>query len=229
MDTNNRLIDALPGKHRQALLSNCHAIELSGGEVLSEPEQPIHHVHFPTASYISLIVPVNQTAGIEVGMVGDEGMLGLPLVLGMPASPLRALVQGSGPAWRMKTSVFIHTLKHSPPLQHLLHRYLYVVLTQLTQTAACTRFHVVEARLARWLLMTQDRAHSDHLHVTQELLAYMLGVRRVGITKAATSLQQQGLIHYRRGEITIANRPGLEAAACDCYAADCSTYARVLG
>jgi CRP-like cAMP-binding protein len=199
------------------------------GEVLSDLGLPTRYVYFPTVGFISLVTAINGRPTLEVGMVGREGMLGVELVLGVEAAPLHAVVQGAGAALRIGRTEFSRELVRSSSLQSGLNRYIYVTMMQLAAAASCLRFHQIGPRLARWLLMTQDRAHSDTFHITHEFLAYMLGVRRVGITTAASTLQRDGLIRYRRGEIQVLNRRGLKAAACGCYAADRDAYAKVLG
>jgi CRP-like cAMP-binding protein len=225
----NRLLAALPPKERLHFIAGCEEVALVLSDVLVEAGDRIRHVHFPTTGFISLVVPIGGSARLEVGLVGNEGMAGTPLVLGVATSPLQAVVQGEGHSLRMAAAPFRHELAQSPALRRLLDRYLFVRMTQLAQSAGCTRFHLVEARLARWLLMTQDRAHSNAFHVTHEFLALMLGVRRAGVTRAATSLQRHGLIAYSRGDVVILDRPKLKAASCACYGTDRETYRRGLG
>jgi len=223
------LLEALPSSELRRMLAGCEKVDLAFADVLYTPRERLKDVYFPTQSFISLVMPVDDSALLEVGLVGNEGMFGTPLALGVDVSPMRAVVQGAGSALRMDAAYFCRELERSQALQGGINRYIFVQVSQLAQTAACTRFHLVEARLPRWLLMTQDRAHADAFDITQEFLALMLGVRRVGITKAASSLQKRKLIHYSRGRITVLNRRGLKAASCRCYKADCESYDRILG
>jgi CRP-like cAMP-binding protein len=221
----NHLIELLPHAARLRLLALCEPMPLVLSVVLCEPRQPIRHVYFPTDGFISLVAVIDGSPGVEVGMVGREGMLGAQLLLGVREAPLHALVQGPGSAWRIGAVAFRAELARSAALQRVLGRYLSVLMAQLVTTAACVRFHQIGPRLARWLLMSQDRAASDTFHVTHEFLSYMLGVRRVSITLAAGALQDAGLVEYHRGDFKVLNRSGLEAASCGCYAADCLAYA----
>ena len=213
----NSLLAALPRKLCRHLLRESEQVALTYGEVLYQPGEQIKYIYFPNNSIVSLLTLVDQHHALEVGLVGREGMVGIPLALDISISPVRALVQGSGTAMRMKAAAFLAEFRRSHALQRQLHNYIYTLMSQITQTAACNRFHVVEARLARWLLMTQDRTQSNPFRLTQEFLAQMLGVRRVGVTKAAHALQKDRLISYSRGNITILDRKGLEAASCSCY------------
>ena len=213
----NSLLAALPVKDCQSLLERLETITLTSGEVLYRPGEPIRHVYFPTDTMVSLLISADGHQALEVGMVGREGMLGIPLALGVNESPVQAVVQGAGMALRMTSAHFRKEFQRSPHLQQEVYRYIYELMIQMTQTAACNRFHRVEARLARWLLMTRDRVRSNQFHLTQDLLSNMLGVRRVGVTKAAGDLRLRKLISYNRGEISILDGDGLEEAACQCY------------
>lgn len=224
----NRLLDALPGIDRRRVLAASDQVELLFADVLYIPGQTLEHVYFPLGCFISLIMPIDDTS-LEVGLVGSEGMFGTSLALGVNVSPVRAVVQGAGSALRMGATPFCRELGRSPALQCEIDRYVFVRVSQLAQTAGCTRFHLIEARLARWLLMTQDRARANTFHITQEFLGLMLGVRRVGVTKAAISLQERSLIRYSRGKVTVLDRRGLKAASCGCYDKDLRTYERILG
>lgn len=223
----NRLLDQLPEKDRARVLSGCEHVDLVLHETLAEPGATIRNVYFPLGSFISLLTPMGGKNTLEVALAGNEGMYGAPVALGVDISPLHALVQGGGPALQMGAPAFRRDIVRMPALRSAIDRYIYVLMAQLTQTAGCNRFHVVEQRVARWLLMTADRAHSPSFHITHEFLSHMLGVRRVGITKAASALQKRKLIRYTRGNVTILDRKGLERASCGCYRADLATYERV--
>jgi CRP-like cAMP-binding protein len=225
----NRLLATLPDRSRRNFLSSCDYVHLNFSEVLCEQGEKIRYVYFPLDSFVSLVTALDDGAKLEVGIVGDEGMLGSSVILGINISPQHALVQGAGSALRMTTVIFLRHFKRSTALRQVLHRYVYVLMRQLALNAACTHYHVVETRLARWLLMTRDRAHSDQFHITHEFLAYMLGVRRVGITEAATALHDRGLIEYRRGEIVILDRAALEKKSCRCYRQGQAMYEQTLG
>lgn len=224
----NHLIHMLPRQERARLLSIGKPVELVLGDVLCRPGEVLLHLYFPVDSFISLVTDTDGHPGLEVGMIGREGMLGAHVALGVVRAPLQALVQGAGSAWRIDVDDFQRVWPQSPALQRVMGRYVYVLMAQLASSAACLRYHLIGPRLARWLLMSQDRAHADNFRVTQEFLAYMLGVRRVGVTAAAGTLQNAGLISYKRGNMSILDRSGLEAAACSCYAADAAVYAEQL-
>ena len=226
---NNRLLAALRRKDRDHVIAACGEVELTIGDVLWEPNKRIRHVYFPLHSFISQLVPVDARENLELALVGDEGMLGTSLVLGVNTSMLQARVQGSGTALRLGVASFRRELELVPALRTLLNRYIYVLQNQLALTAACINFHSLDLRLARWLLMTHDRADFGSFHLTHKFLAQMLGVRRVGITNAAGLLQKRKLLSYRRGHITILNRSGLEKASCRCYQVSRDMYENVLG
>ena len=213
----NLLLAALPRTQYRALLPRLTPVNLEFGDVLHEQGKPVREVYFPTASMVSLLTLVDGHLALEVGMVGREGMVGVAFALGSANSPVRGLVQGAGPALRMDARRFSEALGASPALRSALQRYTGALIRQISQTAGCNRFHVVEERLARWLLMTRDRVRSAEFHLTHDFLSQMLGVRRVGVTEAASALQRRKLIEYRRGDIRICDQAGLQAAACSCY------------
>ncbi|HEX9663034.1 MAG TPA: Crp/Fnr family transcriptional regulator [Candidatus Binatia bacterium] len=213
----NSLLAALPRREYQRLLTSLEPVPLAFSEVLYEPGKPIRHVYFPSDSLVSLLTLVEGHMALEIGLVGREGMLGIPVALGINDSPVRALVQGSGTALRMTSAHFRSEYGKCEHLHGEVGRYIHERILQITQTAACNRFHPIEARLARWLLMTRDRMGTNHFHHTHELLGNMLGVLRVAVTNAASALQQRKLISYSRGKINILDGQGLEAAACRCY------------
>jgi CRP-like cAMP-binding protein len=220
----NSLLARLPERNRQRVLASCERVELEFGQALSAPGDRLRHVYFPLDSFISLVTALDDGARLEVGIVGSEGMFGTSLVLGIDISPQHALVQGAGTALRLSKAAFLRQCSQSVALQKAVYRYVHVLMSQLAQTAACSHYHLIESRLARWLLLTRDRARSNRFRLTHEFLAFMLGVRRVGITEAASALQKRGLIDYRRGRIAILDGTGLEKASCRCYAQSNEMY-----
>lgn len=215
--TANRILASIPPKDYKRLHAQLEPVELTFGEVLFEPGQAIKHVYFPVDCLISLLTAVDKRRTLEVGMVGNEGMAGMPFILGMGVSGVRAIVQGSGNALRMASAPFRTEFNRNQPLQDALYRYTYALMAQISQTAACNRFHEAEPRLARWLLMTRDRVGADEFPLTHEFLAHMLGLRREGVTEAASALKRRKLISYTRGKIQILDVRGLKKSSCSCY------------
>ncbi len=213
----NLVLASLPAEDYRRLSRKLQTVNLAFGQILYEPGKTIKYVYFPVDCLISLLTAVDRRRNLEVGMVGSEGMAGMPFILGVGVSGVRALVQGAGTALRIAAAPFRIEFDRSPPLQQALYRYTYALMAQISQTAACNRFHGAEARLARWLLMTRDRVRDDRFSLTHEFLAHMLGVRRVGVTEAAGVLKRRGVIDYSRGRITILDERKLKAAACCCY------------
>ena len=213
----NSLLSALPREDYRSLLGELELVALTAGEVLYQPGERIRHVYFPNDAHVSLLVVMADRKALEVGMVGQEGLVGISLALGAEISPVRAVVQGSGSALRMKAASFDGALGRCAALRREVHRYAYAKLLQGRQIAACNRFHEVRARLAGWLLLTRERVRADQFHVTHELLGETLGVRRSGVTNAAAALQRRKLISYCRGELRILDCKGLRAASCGCY------------
>ena len=213
----NRLLAALPKDEYRRLFPNFELVPLIFGEVIYQPGDLIRNVYFPTAGIISLLAAADQQATLEVGIVGREGMVGLPIFMGVKTSRDCAVVQGAGEALRMTATGFRKECSDGGSLPGQLRRYTHSRLTQISQGAACNRFHSIEARLARWLLMTRDRMERNEFQLTQEFLSNMMGVRREGVNRAAGALQNRNLIRYSRGTLTILDQAGLEAVSCRCY------------
>jgi CRP-like cAMP-binding protein len=223
----NRVLASIPAKDYKRLQAELEPVELKFGQVLYEPGKPIRHVYFPSDCLISLLTAVDKRRTLEVGMVGSEGMAGMPFILGMGVSGVRAIVQGEGSALRMASGPFRAEFKRNAPLQDALYRYTYALMAQISQTAACNRFHEAGPRLSRWLMMTRDRVGADEFALTHEFLAHMLGLRREGVSEAANALKQRKLISYVRGQIRILDVRGLRASACTCYQIVKSVFERV--
>ncbi len=223
----NRLINVSPTKEHKRILDICEPVDMVLGTILSEPDKSYPYVYFPLTGSISLETPIKGHPSLKVALIGNEGMLGATLVLGVNNSRLRSVVQGSGTALRTTPTKLLCELRNSPILLGTIKRYLYVLMMQQSQSIACSCFHEVRARLARWLLMTHDRAHADHFHLTHQFLADMLGVQRSAISIAAGKLQRKNLIRYSRGDIFVLNRSGLEAASCECYDVLIEDYAQL--
>ena len=213
----NHLLAALPRKDYRKLMRVLEPVTLAYEEILYEANSPIRHVYFPIDCFVSMLTTVDSGRAAEVGLIGAEGMIGVPAALGIAVSPFRAVVQGGGTAMRLKITDFRREFSESAALRRVLFLFTHLLMIQIAQTAACNRFHLVTQRMARWMLMTRDRVNSNEFRITQEFLALMLGVRRVGINVAARSLQDRKLIGYRRGTITILDHKGLVASACGCY------------
>jgi CRP-like cAMP-binding protein len=225
----NRLLAALPNEEYQRLLPHLELVSLSLNQVLYEIDEPITFVYFPQESIVPLVAPMEDGAIIEVGLVGQSGMVGILAILGGMTKAHRAIVQVADSALRMNATVLRTEFNRGGTLQRLLLRYIQTLLAQATQTLACNRFHPTEERLARWLLLVQDSIQSDEFLLTQEFIGQMLGVRRSSVTIAAGNLSQAGLINYKRGKITIVDRAGLEEFSCECYSVIRDEAAQVLG
>ncbi len=214
----NNLLAALPEKESKRIKSKLEPFELNFGEKIYEAGDTIENVYFPDTGIVSILATLGGESVLEVGIVGFEGVVGLSTFLGSPESRNRAVVQGQGVAQKMKTSDFLAACSKNPELTKLLQHYAQSLMTQISQSAVCYRFHKLEARLARWLLMSADGMRSDEFRLTQDFLSHMLGVRREGVTKAASHLQTQDVIRYSRGKLEILDRKALERASCPCYA-----------
>jgi CRP-like cAMP-binding protein len=224
----NRLLAALPADEWTRWLPALEPVSLPLGEVLYESGMTMTHVVFPTTAIVSLLYVLENGASAEIAVVGNEGIVGVSLFMGGESTPSRSVVQSAGAGYRLRAQVLKEEFGRSGPVLHLLLRYTQALITQMAQTAVCNRHHTLDQQLCRWLLLSLDRLRSPELVMTQELIANMLGVRREGVTEAAANLQRAGLIHYRRGHITVVDRPGLERRTCECYDVVRREYARLV-
>lgn len=213
----NQLLAALPADIFARIAPNLELVSMPLGQVLCESGDQLHYVYFPTTAIVSLHYVMENGASAEIAGVGNEGVLGISLFMGGNTMPNRATVQVAGWGYRLKGRLMVEEFNRAAPMMRLMLRYIQALMTQISQTAVCNRFHSIEQQLCRWLLLINDRMPSNELTITQELIAIMLGVRREGITEAAGNLQRAGLISYRRGHISVLDRSGLEASACECY------------
>lgn len=223
----NRLLQRVPREERNHILNRAETVELATGFVVCEAGRPIQQVYFPLDALISAVSTVSHHPPLEVAMIGSEGMIGSTVVLGVHSAVLDAYVRAPGTALRMSTTHFRDALDRGPGLQKTLLRYLYIQMSQMARGTLCNRFHELDARLARWLLMTHDRLQGDDFFLIHKALAELLGMRRSGVTIAAGNLQAKGYIRYARGHITILDRPGLQRLACECYRAGQHDYDRL--
>ena len=213
----NRLLAALPVKEYQRLQPELEPVDLAFAQIIYAPGDTIRHVYFPNNSIVSLLAAEPFHSSLEVGMIGNEGMTGISVFMGVKTSRTLALVQGCGTAVRMKAATLRKESDQVGAFHSLLHRYTHSLLTQMSLSSACNRFHALNSRLARWLLMTHDRVGTDEFRLTQDFMSHMLGVRREGVNKAAGELQRKKLVRYNRGQMAILNRSGLETLSCTCY------------
>jgi len=224
----NHLLDALPAHDYERIAAHLELVPLDLADVLYEPGSKLRYVYFPTTAIVSLLYVMENGASAEIAIVGNEGILGISLFMGGETTPSRAVVQSAGYGYRLRAQLLKDEFGRFGPFLHLLLRYTQALITQMAQTAVCNRHHSVDQQLCRWLLLSLDRLSSSELSMTQELIANMLGVRREGVTEAAGKLQQAGLIHYRRGRITVLDRPRLEARCCECYQVVKTEFDRLL-
>jgi CRP-like cAMP-binding protein len=224
----NQLLAALPPTEWARWLPGLEPVDMPLGQVLYESGVAMTHVYFPTTSIVSLLYVMEDGASAEIAVVGNEGIVGVSLFMGGETTPSRSVVQSAGQGYRMRAQVLKEEFNRSSPVLHLLLRYTQALITQMAQTAVCNRHHSLDQQLCRWLLLSLDRLQVPELAMTQELIANMLGVRREGVTEAASNLQKAGLIRYRRGHITVLDRAGLEERTCECYAVVRKEYERLL-